>query len=309
MSSFFASSTHWKSYDIFSRQKLDTFRTSRVAVLELAASYRQLVSKLRKEAESNQAKGITNDIEAEKLLFAEMAEVCLWGNATDLSLLTNLTYEDIQKLQGSKARKASENNILVNDLPEAYETLRKARDEKDAKTERRVDFVLDNAGFELFVDLVLAGYLLTAGLATQVVIRPKSIPWFVSDVNPSDFSALLNAIANPRAFFETQSEDEALHDKDPQPLKDSEVEDLQFLFGEWATMHAEGQMAMRPNRYWTAGGSYWRLPSEAPELLDDLKAAELVIFKGDLNYRKLTGDVSSTLDTLPRPTQRIFLVD
>lgn len=219
-----------------------------------------------------------------------MVEICLWGNATDLSLLTNLSYDDIQKLQGTQARKNAEKNVLVNKLPETYDLLSKARAE--GKPERRVDFVLDNAGFELYVDLILAGYLLASGLATQVVLRPKSIPWFVSDVLPGDFTALLNAIANPRAFFETPSDDEKLQGKTPQTLTASEVDDLTMVFQDWASLHADGQLIMRPNRYWTAGGSYWRLPHEAPELLEDLKKAELVIYKGDLNYRKLTGDVS-----------------
>lgn len=200
-----------------------------------------------------------------------------------------MTYEDIQKLQGSEARKNAEANILINNLPEAYEVLAKAK--ADGKTERRVDFVLDNAGFELYVDLILAGFLLDSGLATQVVLRPKSIPWFVSDVLPGDFSALLNAVSDPRAFFETPSDDEKLQGKTPEPLTEQEAGDLRFVFEHWAKLHSEGQLTIRPHRYWTRGGSFWRLPKEAPELLEDLKPAELVIFKGDLNYRKLTGDV------------------
>ena len=282
ISTFFNLSKHWKTYDIFARQKMDTFRTSRKAVLELSKRYKELIEELKAN------KNVTHDVEAEKVLFSEMFEICLWGNATDLSLLTNLTYEDIQKLQGAEARKAAEKNILINDLPKTYELLKKARDE--GKAERRVDIVLDNAGFELYVDLVLAGFLLASGLATQIVLRPKSIPWFVSDVLPGDFSALLNAISNPRAFFETQSEEEKLQGKTPVALTKEEDEELQFVFQHWAELHAEGQLVMRPNRYWTAGGSFWRLPKEAPELYEDLKPAELVIFKGDLNYRKLTGD-------------------
>ncbi|KAK0636385.1 putative UPF0364 protein [Bombardia bombarda] len=280
----FTLSQHWKNYDVFARQKISTFRSSRPAVLELAARYKDLVTQVRAHKESKQPA----DEEAERILFMEMCEICLWGNATDLSLLTNLTYEDIQKLQGSEARKAAEQNILVNDLPAAYELLLKAK--KSGKKERQVDIVLDNAGFELYVDLILAGYLLSAGLATSVVLHPKSMPWFVSDVLPSDFGMLLNALAGPRHFYETPTEEDQLQDKTPKALEEKEVEDLQFLFAEWSTFHGEGQLRMRPNRFWTHPGSFWRLPYEAKDLYEDLKESELVIFKGDLNYRKLTGD-------------------
>ncbi|KAK3359429.1 hypothetical protein B0T25DRAFT_98248 [Lasiosphaeria hispida] len=286
ISTLFSLSTHWKNYDVFARQKIKTFRSSRPAVIELAARYKDLVTQPR-ESES---KGTPIDEEAERILFMEMCEICLWGNATDLSLLTSLTYEDIQKLQGSEARKAAEKNILVNDLPAVYDLLVAAK--KAGKKERQVDIVLDNAGFELYVDLILAAYLLSVGLATNVVLHPKSIPWFVSDVLPSDFASLLNALANPRHFYETPTEDDALQGKTPEPLSETEVDELSFLFQEWSGFHAEGQLRMRSNRVWTHPGSFWRLPREDPELIEDLKASELVIFKGDLNYRKLVGDAN-----------------
>ena len=135
---------------------MSTFRSSRPAVLELAAKYRDLVSQLEKGA-----KATSEELdEAERILFTEMCEICLWGNATDLSLLTSLSYEDIQKLQGADARKKAEKNILVNDLPAAYKALKDAQ--KTGKKDRRVDIIIDNAGFELFVDLILSGYLLAS---------------------------------------------------------------------------------------------------------------------------------------------------
>ncbi|KAI8624722.1 DUF89-domain-containing protein [Xylariaceae sp. FL1651] len=286
LSTSFSLSTHWKNYDVFSRQKINTFRSSRPAVLELAARYKNLVTQM----EADKSKTGAEHSEAQKLLFTEMSEICLWGNATDLSLLTSLTYEDIQKLQGSEARKASEKNILVNDLDAAYEVLKKAKGE--GKKDRRVDIVLDNAGFELYVDLILAGFLLSSGLATLVVLHPKSIPWFVSDVLPGDFAALLSALANPKTFYETPSEDEKLQDKTPPPLSEKEASELSFLFQEWGRMHAEGQLILRPNRFWTHAGSYWRLPAMEKDLYKDLQSSELVVFKGDLNYRKLTGDAT-----------------
>ena len=268
---------------------MSTFKSSRPAVLELAARYKDIVTEL----ESNHTlKGSKTQEEleaAEKILFMEMCEICLWGNATDLSLLTNLSYEDIQKLQGSEARKASEKNIVVNDLGAAFEILNAAQ--KSGKSQRRVDIILDNAGFELFVDLILAGYLLSSGLATTIVLHPKSIPWFVSDVLPKDFADLIMALADPQTFYSTLSEDEKHAGKTSQPLSDKEVEELKFLFSRWSLFHGEGQLVIRSNRFWTEGGSYWRLPGTEPSLFEDLKESELVIFKGDLNYRKLAGDV------------------
>lgn len=266
-----------------------TFRSSRPAVLELAAKYKELVLQLEKDRIGSKSSAELE--EAEKILFTEMLEICLWGNATDLSLLTSLTYEDIQKLQGSKARKEAEKNILVNDLPATYQVLKQAQKTRGNEA-RQVDIVLDNAGFELFVDLILAGYLLSAGLATCIVLHPKSIPWFVSDVTPRDFGALLNALADPQSFYSTPSDEDSQAGTKPEPLSEMEVSDLQFLFQSWSGFHQEGQLSLRPNRFWTHAGSYWRLPHTEPTLHQDLKESELVVFKGDLNYRKLTGDVS-----------------
>ena len=80
----------------------------------MAARYRTVIT------ESAAAK----DTASELVLFMEMCEVCLWGNATDLSLLTSLTYKDIQMLQGNQARKTESKNVLINDLLTAFEALK-----------------------------------------------------------------------------------------------------------------------------------------------------------------------------------------
>lgn len=279
-------STKWKSHDIFQVQKTTTFRSSLTAVLELASKYRQIVTAIEKPSEPTSTP--EQVAEKEKLLFIEMCEICLWGNATDLSLLTSLSYEDIQKLQGSEARKENEKKILANDLPDVYAMLDRLK--REGKKDRRVDIILDNSGFELFVDLILGGYLLSAGLATEVVFHPKSLPWFVSDVLPKDFADLLNALQDPAAYFTAPEEESQEDRKTVEPLTDAQKSDLEFLFSRWAQFHAEGQFVLRPNRFWTTAGSFWRLPRVAPALFEDLKQSELCIFKGDLNYRKLTGD-------------------
>ena len=274
---------------------MSTFRSSRPAVLELAAKYNELISQLERNTSSTKNPIELDEAdEAEQMLFTEMCEICLWGNATDLSLLTSLTYEDIQKLQGADARKRAEKNILVNDLPAAYKVLKEAQ--KTGKEDRPVDIVLDNAGFELFVDLILAGYLLAAGLATRIILHPKTIPWFVSDVIPEDFAALLSALADPQGFYSTREE---FSDQIPERLSEKEASNLSFLFRHWAGFHAEGQLVLRPNLFWTSVHSYWHLPQAEPRLNEDLKDSELVIFKGDLNYRKLTADVCVLLLLIP----------
>lgn len=262
-------------------------------MLELAARYNELVRHLEPNKESallgsSASSSEEERFQAEKILFVEMSEICLWGNATDLSLLTNLSYEDIQKLQGSHARKANEDKIIVNDFDQAFATLYQAQ--KAGTKERRVDIVLDNAGFELFVDLILTGYLLQSGLATQVILHPKNIPWFVSDVTPQDFADLLSVLMNAPQFYETPSEADLARNKTPPPLSAQETSHLQSLCQNWSTLYAQGQIILRPNSFWTEAGSYWRLPQTAPALYQDLQESELVIFKGDLNYRKLTAD-------------------
>ncbi|KKY25460.1 hypothetical protein UCRPC4_g01724 [Phaeomoniella chlamydospora] len=293
MRTLFAPTKHWRNYDVFDKQKIATFKSSRPAVLELAAHYRQIITKIQQDSnlveENADAKAVED---AERVLFKEMIEICLWGNATDLSLLTNLSYEDIQKLQGTSARKSSEKNILVNDLDKAFDIL--SAGQKSKLESRRVDIVLDNAGFELYVDLLLSGYLLATGLATEVVLHPKNIPWFVSDVLPKDFAELLNVMADPQKFYTTPDDDdqEKLQSNAAAPLSESEQSAVRFLFSHWSELHADGKLIVRPNIFWTEAGSYWRLPSVAPELYSDLKESSLVIFKGDLNYRKLTGDAN-----------------
>lgn len=161
--SCFSVSKYWQDYDVFFRQKCDTFARSGHAVFELAARFADPFK-------------IPND-EVKKLIFYELFQVCLWGNSTDLSLLIDMSEEDIRNLQstGGDHLAATQKNILGNDIDKVWDHL------KDSKN-GRIDFVLDNAGFELFTDLVLADFLLQSGLASQIKFHGKRFAWFVSDV-------------------------------------------------------------------------------------------------------------------------------
>ncbi len=91
-------------------------------------------------------------LEAERHMFLELTQVCLWGNSTDLSLLINMTEEQIKALQstGGDHLAATEKNILGNHLSELWGVVKQSRE----NTGGRFDFVLDNAGFELYCDCV-----------------------------------------------------------------------------------------------------------------------------------------------------------
>ena len=143
------SSKHWQNYDVFKSQKDSTFIKSRAAVEELACRYMQIV------ADTHVAQNESKE-EAKKLLFIEMTEVALWGNATDLSLLANLTLEDLQNLQGRDAIQKSQRNIVDNDTDDVWAYLQRTA----GQASRQVDIILDNAGFEFFTDVLYAAYLL-----------------------------------------------------------------------------------------------------------------------------------------------------
>ncbi|KAK3297931.1 uncharacterized protein B0H64DRAFT_320441 [Chaetomium fimeti] len=281
----FARSQFWRDHDIFARQKLNAFVASHAAVQELCERYASLTEAgaLTKAAAADD----DDDDAARRLLFSEMTEMALWGNATDLSLLSTLgsssssssssshnhNPDDMRALQGNAAICAGRARIVGNDARAAWAYLR-SETHRGRRTERRVDVVLDNAGFELLTDLVYALYLLDCGLASAVRLHVKSMPWFVSDVTPRDIDVLLAALADPAVF--------------PAAANPS----VRALAGRLRGCYESGLVAVAEHPFWTTGFDFQALPAVAPELYRDLLDSALVVFKGDLNYRKLVRDAN-----------------
>ena len=57
-----------------------------------------------------------------------------------------------------------------------------------------------------------------------------------------------------------------------------------------AVLISTGKIAITQHWFWTTGSAFSEMPSRAGDLLQYLGKRDLVVFKGDLNYRKLTGD-------------------
>lgn len=166
----FETSKNWQDYDPFMQSKVDTFRASGRGIHACATWIEELLSKSSNYKASEPGTGV---------LFQELMSSSLWGNATDLSLLTNVDYTHLQKLQATshEERSAKAAHLLVNDLPKVWNKVRMIQ-------EGRVDIVLDNAGFELITDLLLADFLLTlrAPIATASKGRSDELEKRVSRV-------------------------------------------------------------------------------------------------------------------------------
>lgn len=253
----FYNTRHWTNYDCFERQKNETFRGSYSAVYDLARKMPDIIQPMAEEKL--------------EIVYNELIQVCLWGNATDLSLLTNMSQEDIKRLQAIEKDHLAKRRqfILVDDTNKLWEKIK-------TLNEGRVDFVLDNSGFEVYVDMVFADWLLQSKKAKKVVFNCKSMPWFVSDVMPKDMPMLIDNCLNPDFFPDTQSQENR--------------NALETMALRWKGYIESGQLVVRADDFWCYGLSYWYMSSEAPELFNDMKQSDLVIYKGDLNYRKLVFD-------------------
>lgn len=148
----FATTENWTSFDPFAISKMDTFASAAPGVYALAHSVNDLIR--------------NSDDDDQEAAFLELAQVALWGNATDLSLLQNLDHAQIQDLQktGRAAQKEAEKLILANDLGKAWACLSSLKN-------ARVDIVLDNAGFELYGDILFGDWLLSTSHCKEVVFQ------------------------------------------------------------------------------------------------------------------------------------------
>ncbi|KAI0081072.1 DUF89-domain-containing protein [Panus rudis PR-1116 ss-1] len=269
----FTASKFWSQYDVFFRQKCDTFSRSTDAVFELSSRFAEPFQ--HKQGLSDKEK-----LEAERLMFIELSQICLWGNSTDLSLLINMTEEQIKSLQstGGEALAETEKNILGNHIPRMWEIVKELKGKKGS----RIDFILDNAGFELYCDCVYADFLIQSGYADQIRFHGKRYPWFVSDVTKKDWNWLLNSMVYGHLFATATAD---------------EKEGLRRMGLRWKQYEQEGKWVYEQHPFWCTGYTFWHLRKEAPDLFLELSKSDLVIFKGDLNHRKLTYDCAAPYAT------------
>jgi len=168
---------------------------------------------------------------------------------------TDLSYNVAAQLAAAGRIEDEEANLLVDDWERVWRFL---RDRSDAW----VVMILDNAGTESLMDLALADFLLCERLAARVDLHVKSQPFFVSDAMSLDVLDGIEALACGGAAARQLGE----------RLRGHLHEGRLWLYSHW---------------FYTTSLFYFQLPDDLHARLTE---ADLVILKGDVNYRRLLGD-------------------
>ncbi|XP_045699082.1 damage-control phosphatase ARMT1 [Phyllostomus hastatus] len=240
-------------FDVFRESKEQNFFESQEPIMALCIHLQEL-KKTIEDLGENQLK---NE-------FFKLLQISLWGNKCDLSLSGGETSSQkvniINSLEGLKPF------ILVNDMEQLWSLLSNHKKTREDVSITRVDIVLDNSGFELVTDLILADFLLFSKLATEVHFYGKAIPWFVSDTTIHDFNWLIEEV------------------------KRSHHKGVSECGVDWENYIKAGRWVYHDHMFWTLPHEFCAMSQVAPDLYAELQKAHLILFKGDLNYRKLTGD-------------------
>ncbi|GLC42562.1 Hairy/enhancer-of-split with YRPW motif protein 2 [Pleodorina starrii] len=305
--------------DPFSRQKAAAWAKSAAAAADLASEVELLRRALHADHQQDQrpppppsppaaaAPGAAQEAPSAAAQAAALAglSMALWGNKADLSLLVNAAGLDATALAATPppsasldrdgagggttaaavAAAAAPSRVIVDDSAAvwaAMEALRVRRRAAEAGGGGggevvRVDIVLDNSGLELFADLCLADLLTTAGVADRIVLHGKPIAWFVSDTIASDLEALLTSCEAEQPPPSAQVSAAAW-----QPVRRAAVR--------WRAHLASGRWRWEAHPFWCTPAPFCWMAAAAPDLYDSLARSDVVVFKGDLNYRKLAHD-------------------
>jgi len=194
------------------------------------------------------------------------ALISLWGNRMDLSLWPAGTDGNVADAF-AEVLAAGEANLLHDDFSDLLGVAQECK----AAGGKRVDIIVDNAGFELVTDLCLADYLVTSGVASEVVFQLKAHPTFVSDARAVDLKEHVESLACAEGFPGCVA-----------------------LGERWRGHLASGRWKLQEHLFWVQPSAMWEMPSD---LFDELASKSALAFtKGDANYRRLLGDRSWALD-------------
>lgn len=250
-----------KDFDVFREQKEKSFFDSQQAMLVLMEHLHNVVEEFKS--------GKQLDL---KHLFENFLKVSLWGNKCDLSISAG---QDVaQTTSPLDQLHQFEPKILVDNTDAVFTCLQNVKVTKGHQA--CVDIILDNAGFELMTDLCFAEFLVSFGLASKICFHVKAIPWFVSDVTPYDFSWMINQLCASNSVY------------------------MSKFASKWQQYIEDKTWQVVVDDFWTLSFPFNEMESRCPNLHARLAQSDFIFLKGDLNYRKLVGDLA-WLFTTPFP--------
>lgn len=232
----FEKSTQLKDFDPFKFFKEEEYTNALPQIRDIAAfSYEALNRKMNEED------------------FSNLLRLNLWGNKYDLSLATGgLKSTNINQIR------ELDSSILVNDSGKTWDAL------SSKTTANTVDFILDNAGLELFTDFCLADYLISNELVKTVNFHVKMIPWYMSDTLATDIKWLLEQLS-----------------------KNFDDLNLSNLGDRWSKHFENKSWIIKYSDFWTLPVDFEYMQRYDRNLYKELSQSKLLFIKGDLNYRKL----------------------
>jgi uncharacterized protein with ATP-grasp and redox domains len=207
-----------------------------------------------------------------RLKYLELLDGCEVFEEIYPALTTNATLEDfkeicIKALWGNRGdlshmdaldpnMATQSNHIILDHTDAAFHYLSSIQP-------GMIAYFLDNVGKELYFDLALIDYLIRAGLASKVTCYMKNQPFFVSDAMPKD---MLQTMERMMA---------------------SDTSEVRLLSHRIEKGIRSGKIRLEAPPFLTHALTYREL---SPVFRDQLSAHDLVILKGDVNYRRLVDD-------------------
>ncbi|MHB0859114.1 MAG: damage-control phosphatase ARMT1 family protein [Anaerolineae bacterium] len=183
-------------------------------------------------------------------LFSAWVQRSLWGNRADLSNLASAAKAH-RDILGTPAEW-----LLIDDTEPLWSRIAGGQ-------VRRLDLVADNSGLELLSDLGWLDWLLAEGLVQRVHLHLKPQPFFVSDVMRRNLDATVDALAT------------------------SDQPALAALGVRLRAAQQDGRLLAHDHPFWAQCLFYTQFPSD---LRAELAASDLMVLKGDVNYRRLLED-------------------
>lgn len=206
--------------------------------------------------------------ESSKNDFSKLLKLSLWSNRVDLSASAG----SVQRQTDNPLNMVDslDENILINNWELVWNIIKKKTD----KSVDNIHIVLDNAGYEFFTDLCLAAFLVTIAPEIKITFHVKLYPWYVSDTTIQDFHWTLNH----------------LNSLDNYP-------NLKLLGKMFEDILDHERWCVKEEPYWTGPYDFRQMKERNQKLYTQFSDAKLVIFKGDLNYRKLLSDINFEYNT------------